>query len=255
MRGERVVQCMRKPEPRQRQPHPLALAHRDAQVLHKMLDHEARRHVPPEDAAGVEVERLGAGGPPADGSNVLLHVQPGLVRVQHPLHQPNHRGCNRHLVGHFAALAGARPPEVRDLAHGSKEGGEGGHRGLVAAAHDGERAIASPQISPGDGGVHRLASSLLCQCCNLACKARVTSGHIYDDASGLETRQDAILAENCLAHIHGKSHNGEHHVTVLCNLFGCLCSHCSFITQRLRFGHGAVEDGGRKASGHQVPAH
>lgn len=146
---QRHVELVREREPRQRQPHGLALGQADPEVLDEVPDVEPSRHVALQHPLPVQVQRLGPRGARGDGLQPLAHVQPGLVRVLHLLHPvppPNPRP-DPAVPSPRRTRGGAARGDAEAAAGGDAVAG--GLR-VLGGGGDAEEASAQAQVDEGD---------------------------------------------------------------------------------------------------------
>lgn len=255
MRYKRHIQLVRERQPGQRHPHPLAFHQTDAEVLHKVMHKEPRLKIPLQYPPPIQIQ----GPRPSRAGRYRLqiqtHIQPSLVGVYHPLHEPHHRRRDRDLVRQLRALPQTRPAHVVHLPHALEERRQPPDDPLVAAGEDGQLSLPGAAVSSGDGGVDGGAATGGGGCGDLDGEGGVAGGHVNDGGGGWEGGEDAGGGEDDGADVGGVADDGEDDVGGGGEGLGGGGELGPHLEEGVGLGGGAVEDGDGVAGGDEVGAH
>jgi len=219
---------------------------RDADVLRHQRELETRG-----EGAGQDLLRdltLGRAVLAGRGVDRLDHrpgVQTERLRHQQRLEPGERAGRAEIVVQRLDRMAGAERAAMEEvLAHGAEHGLDLLHDSLVAAHHEGERAVARLGDRAGNGRIdHR---DLFCRKSNSqrARAGRIRGAHVDDHRAGLERGQGL---EHHLAHHRAVRQHGDEHVRAVRRLAHGLAVALAGGVERL---HG--ESGAREVGGHRL---
>ncbi|SCM75489.1 hypothetical protein KL86PLE_20157 [uncultured Pleomorphomonas sp.] len=192
---------------------PPRLVENDAEILAHPVDRETEVELAGRHGLPAILHLPALGGPLGDGGDGLFDVEARRLGEVDGLGEALHHAGDADLVDHLGELPRARRPEVDDhLRIGAHHRLGGGKAVVVAADHDGQRAVLGAGLSAGHRRVEEIEAEGGRLFLELAGDAGRRGGVIDEDGARLHAGEGAVRTEHDGAEIVVVADAGEHEI-------------------------------------------